>query len=105
MAYEGWNNRQTWQANLWLSNDEGLYERINEHTEGEWEDSGGDKDKTVERLAAFIDEFLREITGVDDAKGMVSDILVSWHQAVDCDEIAGLWLESMDLEPVEEPAD
>lgn len=29
-TYEGWSNRETWCANLWLANDEGLYSLVGE---------------------------------------------------------------------------
>ena len=28
--YQGWTNRETWALNLWLSNDQGLYEMLRE---------------------------------------------------------------------------
>ena len=30
LTYEGWVNRETWCANLWLSNDEGTYRLVND---------------------------------------------------------------------------
>lgn len=35
MSYQGWSNRETWNAALWLSNDEGLYKAIN-RLQGTW---------------------------------------------------------------------
>lgn len=32
-TYNGWSNRETWAANLWLSNDEGLSEMVTERIE------------------------------------------------------------------------
>lgn len=29
-TYEGWSNRETWATNLWLANDQGLYEQVRE---------------------------------------------------------------------------
>ena len=29
MTYNGWTNHATWAANLWLSNDEGTYNALN----------------------------------------------------------------------------
>lgn len=29
-TYEGWTNRETWAAALWVNNDQGLYETVQE---------------------------------------------------------------------------
>jgi hypothetical protein len=37
-AYNGWKNRETWSASLWINNDEGLYEQANEILRDHFED-------------------------------------------------------------------
>jgi hypothetical protein len=32
-TYEGWTNRETWAAMLWINNDQGLYETVQELTQ------------------------------------------------------------------------
>lgn len=35
--YNGWSNFETWNANLWLTNDQGMYERSQEIVKGKYE--------------------------------------------------------------------
>lgn len=44
-TYNGWTNYETWNAYLWLGNDEGLY-----HLARETVEAGGDYDTLVETL-------------------------------------------------------
>ena len=73
-TFNGWTNRETWQANLWLDND-GIFEMFREDREA----------VTPERLESFLEELLHEHTGQGSLLG---DIVTDWMSSVDFDEIA-----------------
>lgn len=73
-TFNGWTNRETWQANLWLDND-GIFEMFREDREA----------VTPERLESFLEELLHENTGQGSLLG---DIVTDWMSSVNFDEIA-----------------
>lgn len=73
-TFNGWTNRETWQANLWLDND-GIFEMFREDREA----------VTPERLESFLEELLHEHTGQGSLLG---DIVTDWMSSVNFDEIA-----------------
>lgn len=97
--YEGWSNRETWCANLWLANDEGLYNLVNELADQCWDDTDADDashgDRLSEaryRLGNLLDEqFAEWATDVvegdptsEELRRMLFDIgslyRVDWHE-------------------------
>lgn len=83
-TYNGWSNRATWNVNLWLSNEEGLYHEINRI--GRRYDDPNDEDE-VEAFADKIKAFCAEIW--EDGKTPDGDAL----RDADFEEIAKAWLE------------
>jgi hypothetical protein len=98
--YNGWVNYPTWNINLWLGNDEGLYGRAMELTReavanntetvyaGEDDDEGTevlDRDGAVQDLATSLEEFCDEIR---PESGFVADIYGWAVKHVDWREIA-----------------
>jgi hypothetical protein len=99
-TYNGWVNYPTWNINLWLGNDEGLYERaqqltraaIADYTEtvyaGEDDDEGSevlDRDGAVQELAEQLEAFCGEQS---PESGFVADIYGWAVRQVDWREIA-----------------
>lgn len=82
-TYNGWSNRETWNANLWLSNEEGLYREVNRMA------SNVDKsdDWDVERFAKRLEDFCKELW--PNGKTPDDDEL----SGVDWEEVAKSWLE------------
>jgi hypothetical protein len=96
-TYQGWTNRETWAANLWLANDEGLCSMVNE-----WRDEivGHDddpSDEVADRLGMRIRDFFDELADGEfgeinaEARTMLDEIGSRWR--VDWTEIAATWME------------
>jgi hypothetical protein len=90
-GYNGWTNYPTWAINLWLSNDEELYEQANEIVR-----DAGSRYNCAQALEAFADE-LNELAGTP-TEGFPADIYGWALGQVDWREIAEHWIEDNDIE-------
>jgi len=92
MSYEGWKNFETWNVNLWLANDQGLYQMALELVQ----DSGGDlHDLRVSLKDLFEQTFEDQI---DIPSGPISDILNAGLREIDWREIAEHWIEDYEAD-------
>jgi len=89
-SYEGWPNWETWNVNLWLSNDQGLYDECIQIAR---------ENETIARTANVLDDwfhnmFLEPYEG--DApfqSGPIADWVNMSYQQVDWKEIAEYWID------------
>ncbi len=86
-GYSGWKNYETWVVNLWLSNDEGTYDYIQEMASELADEHNGDERETRDelsgRIASFVDEMAPNLNGT-----MFADLLKGALDAVFWYEIA-----------------
>jgi len=108
--YKGWTNYETWNVSLWIDNDPGLHEMINEEAkriledlQGEIENRYGeyavgkdDKNLATGVLGDFIQNFVEENNPLAEQNGFYTDILTMSLQEVNYREIAGYYFEEMD---------
>ena len=103
-TYNGWKNYPTWAVNLWLSNDEGLYNATCEVVESVT--AGYDRDQyategvpirvadalreMVEEMGATVDSDFYPVSG--QPVGFTADLLGYALGQVDWLEIADAWL-------------
>ena len=78
--YNGWTNRETWNVNLWVMNDEGLYSAMHQHSQP-W---------TAESARDFVLDILPD--GTPDMSGVKDYFAVNWE------EIANAWNEDQNEE-------
>lgn len=95
-TFNGWANRETWAANLWLENDEGLHSMASEAVKNKALSSAGEAIKdlleTLFTRAGYVAEFGGEWpAGLADAAADIGSLY-----RVDHDEIAAAWLESVE---------
>lgn len=105
--YQGSANYPTWAVDLWLSNDEGLYNEATDLVERAIADAPMDantiggiwsvEDTAKFRLADTLKEWIEEITRepLDDAEaftGIAGDLLNYALGVVDWEEIATDWI-------------
>lgn len=100
-TYNGWTNYPTWAVNLWLSNDEGLYNEALERARtvaGETESRS--EYWTLEQSHRFglADELKTWVTdelAPDLGATFAADLLGYALELVDWHEIANAWLEDV----------
>lgn len=98
--YNGWSNRETWAANLWINNEQGIYEMVLDFTETareEHKEDGGARGCLAESIEEFIAELLdmesvlsSEPAQRNELVNMSKDIGSTWR--VDWYEIAESFL-------------
>ena len=89
-TYNGWKNYPTWAVNLWLSNDQGLYEVIRENIETIR--ATGDPETRRVDTADYIKETTIEMVLPDLGGSLTADLLGYSVAMVDWFEIADAWL-------------
>jgi hypothetical protein len=107
-SYNGWSNRETWALNLWLSNDQGLYEMtrervaeaVNEHKGDTYYPYAGSDAERESRIAGeAVKAFWEELTDPNEELMDAVDILqmvrdVGSEYRVNWDEIGAAFIES-----------
>lgn len=89
--YEGWNNWETWNVALWLSNDQGLYEATME-TVAETSPSVSQTANAIEGL--FESYFLEPLEDIPACQtGPIADMINASVREVDWREIAEHWIQ------------
>ena len=95
-TYEGWSNRETWAANLWLANDQGLYNETLDLLSVARQNAE-EQGRTVQGLLAdAIQELFEsmfdpeEMPQTPEIANVRNDIGSMWR--VDWHEIAGSWI-------------
>ena len=99
-TYNGWKNYPTWAVNLWLSNDEGLYDEAIRRAQQPMI-APGDRSALAEEFKEWITSLGVSVVNryagdaaTGDPTGFGAD-LYGWALAqVDWHEIADAWIES-----------
>jgi hypothetical protein len=78
--FNGWTNHETWAANLWLTNDQGLYDRAREIALAEENDYDAGK-----AIQSFIEEITTDLV---PASSLAYDLLSSANERMNNIEIA-----------------
>lgn len=113
-TYQGWKNRETWALNLWLTNDQGLYEMTRERVSqalaaailpgwavgtapGEFDVKRWKARAAGEAVKDFYDELTDPSEGLmtpENILVMVKDVGSDYR--VDWDEIGAYWISDLD---------
>lgn len=85
-TYNGWKNRETWAAHLWLSNDESLY-----NATAALARTAGDPRLAACRVEQWVRDCLEAKT--DELDGMITDLVTCALARVNWDDVAAAFLE------------
>ena len=87
--YGGWTNHETWAVNLWLSNDEGLYNEVCEIVKNSEDKCGAEKN--IKEYVEDLKEMSKSREAGEELKSMFDDIGSMWR--VNWREISKAWEE------------
>lgn len=100
-TYNGWSNYPTWNVNLWLSNDEGLYDEATRSAQLVCEritEADNFGDIATRRRFELAEGFKRWVTddlAPDLGASFAADLLGYALDGVDWYELADAWLEGV----------
>lgn len=96
--YNGWTNRETWATNLWIDNERGIYEMVQDMAKTSLEEhqEGGADSCLAESIESLFDEAFEDIENMtNEGLNMLKDIgslyRVNWQ------EIAGLIISELEV--------
>jgi hypothetical protein len=99
-TYNGWKNYPTWAVNLWLSNDEGLYNEARERAQCCADDLEVPSYFNAEQALRFsvadmLKEWVTDDLAPDLGASFAADLLGYALDCVDWHEIADAWIEQV----------
>lgn len=104
MSYSGYANWETWNYALWIDNEEGSWEHVNELARAALDAAGFDVVETEEEREQAKIEAIRNFSEElkDQAEAEMPDVSGFWMDAlnhtvgmVDWDELATHWIEAV----------
>jgi hypothetical protein len=106
--YNGWTNYETWNAKLWMDNDQSSYSYWNETAAEAWNETDEDDDaetRTQEAVRVLEDRLESEHEeNMPEVRGMYADILRSAMDRINWREIAASLIEDVEKpEPEKQP--
>ncbi len=102
--YNGWTNYETWVTALWMDNDQGTLEMVEEWADEELESADGDTDDAERELARRIEEMHDEANPAG-VSGVFADLLSHAMGRIDWREIASHYMSEAKLRYDEAHAD
>ncbi len=96
MSYNGWTNYETWNASLWMDGDTFWHERGEELMQ----EHNNDADDAKYALSKEMEDYYEECK--PEAAGMYADLLSASMSRINWYEIAGHYIEDVEVDAPDE---